>query len=98
MLKLNIPQLVTAVQNAEAFTLPKMNKGTKYLHRKVFCNLLTGHGVFLSDLNFNAFTADDIRTLSDMYEEIIGKNQHEANGIANTLRTIDPVCKATAYV
>jgi uncharacterized protein with WD repeat len=98
MKKLNITQLIKSVKNVDSFSLPKMNKGTSYLYDAVFRKMSNGNAVFLSELDFDAFTVDDIRTLSDLYDKVIDKNHSEADSIVTTLRGITPMSKATAYV
>jgi hypothetical protein len=97
-MKLNIAQLMSAIQKADKFSFPKMNKGTRYLYDTVFCKMSNGTAVFLSELDFDAFSTDDVRTLSDLYDKVIEKNHDEADSIVTTLRRIIPMSKATAYV
>jgi hypothetical protein len=67
-----------------------MNKGTTYLYDMVFCKMSNGTAVFLSELDFDAFTVDDVRTLNGLYDKVIEKNHGEANSIVTTLRGITP--------
>jgi len=98
MLKINIAQLVDAVQKAPAFELPEMNEGTSYLYYHIFCNLSKGKDVCLTDVEFSAFDLNDIHNLSDLNENVFEINHLQANGISGTLRKIAPICKASAYV
>ena len=98
MLKINIPQLVSAVQNAPAFEVPEINQGTNYLFNNIYGRLAKGEDVRLSDLDFSAFDSEDINTLHDLYNDVYGKNNYQANSIADALRKIIPISKAAAYV
>ena len=97
-MKLNITQLISAVQKADKFSYPEMNKGTTYLYDTVFRKISNGTAVFLSELDFDAFSADDVHTLSDLYDDVIEKNYDKADSIVTTLRGITPMSKATVYV
>lgn len=98
MLKVNINQLVAAVQQAAPFTPPEMDKGTKYLFNNIYSRLSCGEVVRLPDLDFNAFSADDIDSLNDLYKEVFERDSLQAGGIAGALRMTAPVCKTAAYV
>ena len=98
MIQINIAGLMEAVQKASPFVMPEMNKGTSYLHSKVYTRLTNDETVMLSELDFSAFESDDIQTLARLYDDVFEKNSHQANIIAGTLRKAAPVCKAAAYI
>jgi len=50
MLKINITQLITAVQDAAPFAAPEMSDGTSYLFDSVYTCLSKGKDVRLSEL------------------------------------------------
>jgi len=91
-------QFKTAIQEAAHFTVPEMNSGTSYLYDIVYCRLINGEEVLLSDFDFDAFDSEDIHSFSDLYDNMFGKNNHQADSIINTLRQVAPVCEAVAYV
>jgi len=97
-MKINIPILISAVQNAPAFEAPKISEGTTYLLNNTYNRLLRGEEVLLSDLDLNAFESEDISTLHDLYNNVYGKNNYQANHIVATLRMIAPTSKTAAYV
>jgi hypothetical protein len=75
-----------------------MNEGTGYLFKNIYCRLSSGEDVRFSDLDFNAFDAEDIDSLKDLFHNIFEECNYEINSIANALRQIAPVCKPSAYV
>jgi len=98
MLKINISQLITAVQEAPPFDFPEMNEGTSYLFKSLFCRLASDEDVWLSDLDLNAFTIEDVGSLKDLYNNVFEQSNYEVNSIAGKLRKIAPVCKSSSYV
>ena len=97
-MQVNIKQLMAAIHEAAPFTLPEMNEGTSYLFANVYNRLSIGANVTISSLDFSAFDSDDIRLLSDLYDNIFEKNASQSEGIVETLQRISPMCKASAYV
>ena len=97
-MKLNITQLMSAVQEAPPFDFPEMNEGTSYLFKNFFCRLASAEDVWLSGLDLNAFSMDDIGSLGDLYSEVLEQSNYQVNSIANALRRIAPVCKIMSYV
>jgi hypothetical protein len=97
-MQVDIKQLAAALRKAPPFALPEMNEGTSYLYNRVYNRLVNGDIVRLSDLDFSAFEEDGIRALCSLYDDVIEKNAHHANSIANILREAAPICKAAAYI
>ena len=98
MMQVNINQLVAALRKAPVYTQPEMDEGTSYLFYHVYNRILRGEKVRLSELDFAAFEEDDIHSLSELYNSVFERNNREAGCITGTLRKIDPICKAAAYV
>ena len=98
MLQVNIRQLVAAVQEADPFALPEMSEGTSYLYNNIYDRLSRGENVWLSDLDFDAFTSEDIGSLDYLHDNILGNNGFQADCIIKTLRKITPLCRAEVYV
>jgi len=98
MISLNIKQLAEAIRETNELRLPDMTAGTEYLYNRLYRKLSLGEDVRLSELDFNAFTDDDINSLSDLHMNIFEKNEHKANGIASELHRINPEYKPVCYV
>jgi len=98
MIKLDVSQLIAALQKAETFVEPETSQGTNYLYESVYESLLNGVGVRLSDLDFSAFDADDVSSLYDLYNDTISKNISITDDLARKLRGIAPAHKAAIYI
>ena len=98
MLKINITQLMTSIQDAPTFIAPEMDSGTSYLFNSIYKRISCGEDVHLSDLDFDAFDLEDIGSLSELFNNVFEENNYKANGIADTIRKAAPVCKEPFYV
>lgn len=98
MITVNIKKLTEAIGEANEFRMPDMTAGTDYLYNRLYRKLSQGEDVKLSELDFNAFTEDDIDLFSDLYTEVFERNEYKANGIASELRRIKPEYKPVCYV
>ena len=98
LITVSIKNLVDAVRDTDAFTMPEMNGGTAYLYNTVYRRMSAGHDVKLSELNFDAFEQDDVDTLNDLHSDVFERNSHANHGLTCTLRSIAPESKAVAYV
>lgn len=98
MLTVNVKQLVSAVEEAERFSLPEMNSGTRYLYDELCRPLSEGLERRLSEINFGGFRIDDIESLRNIYSETLEGNVRRAESLARTLREIPPVAAASAFV
>jgi len=98
MLQINIARLMTVLRDTTPFTLPAMNEGVNYLYENIYTRLSEGEDVRLSRLDLSAFTAEDIRTFDDLYDNIFEGNNCQGANIVSILRNTEPTCKATTYV
>lgn len=98
MITVNVKNLMGAIQEADAFKMPDMNEGTSYLYDTIYNNLSRDIDVKLSGIDFDAFEAEDIDSLSDLHTDVFERNCYAANGIMSTLQQVSPVCKAVGYV
>ena len=98
MITVSIKQLVSAIAEADAFSLPGMNEGTSYLYDTVYRRMSKGDTVRLSELDFDAFEAEDVDSFSDIYSDVFERNSYAASGISSALRSMTPASKAVAYV
>jgi hypothetical protein len=97
-MKVNITQLMTAIQEAPPFVFPEMNEGTNYLFTSLYCRLASDEVVWLSSLDLNAFSLEDVVSLGELYGNVFEQTNYKVHSIANALRKITPVCKAAAYI
>lgn len=98
MITVSVKKLVSAIEEADGFKLPDMNEGTGYLYNDIYRRLTRGEDVRLSEIDFDAFEADDVDSLNDLHSDIFERNYYTADNISSALRTIVPVCKAVGYV
>ena len=98
MLTVSLKQLVEAIGEANEFRLPDMNMGTEYLYDRLYRRLSRGEDVRLSELDFNAFGADDITSLENLHINTFEKAAFTASGITSELRKIAPVYVPAAFV
>jgi len=97
-MKIDLVRLAANLQSAQTFELPELNQGTAYLHDNIITRLLNGEMVHLSDLDFDAFDAEDIDALSNLYDGFYEKTSAQAVNILHSLRRADPISKVAAYV
>ena len=98
MITVSINQLVTAIQNADTFSMPEMSSGVEYLHRNLFKRLLHEGEAKLSELDFTAFDEADLSSFSRLYTDVLERNYYTADDITTILRDIAPACRAVTYV
>lgn len=98
MITVSTKRLVSAIEEAESFKMPDMNEGTAYLYNTIYSRLSQNIDVRLSDIDFDAFEAEDIDVLNDLHSDVFETNHCSANGIISTLRQVAPVSKAVGYV
>ena len=98
MVTVNVKQLVSAIEEADAFRLPDMNRGTRYLYDRVYGCLSEGRELRLSDVDFESFGLDDIDSMRDLYSETLECNVRKADALARALRDIPPRAAASAFV
>ena len=58
MVTVSVKQLVSAIEEADAFQMPDMNRGTRYLYDRVYGRLSEGREIRLSEVDFGSFEAD----------------------------------------
>lgn len=98
MITVSTKQLVSAIEEAEAFKIPAMNAGTEYLYNSVYNKLAQNMDVRLSALDFEAFELEDIDSLTDIYSNVFERNCYTADKLASALRSAASVSKTAAYV
>lgn len=98
MLTVNVKQLVSAIEEADIFKLPEMNRGTQYLYDKIYGRLSEGREIRLSEVDFGSFEADDIDSMRELYSDTLEENGRRADSLARTLQCIEPLTAASAFV
>lgn len=98
MVTVSVKQLVSAIEEADAFRLPDMNRGTQYLYDKIYGRLSEGREIHLSEVDFGSFEADDIDSMREMYWDTLEGNGRKADSLAHILQNIPPNTAASAFV
>ena len=98
MVTVNVKQLVSAIEEAEAFRLPDMNEGTGYLYGRVYGCLSEGRELRLSEIDFERFDLEDIDSMRDLYSETLECSGRKADALARALLDIPPHASASAFV
>ena len=98
MVTVNVKQLVSAIEEADAFRLPDMNRGTRYLYDMVYGRLSEGKDVRLSEVDFGSFEADDIDSMRELYSDTLEGSARKTDSLMRTLQCIEPYAAAPAFV
>ena len=98
MITVSVKQLVSAIEEADAFDLPDMSAGTDYIYNNIYSRLTRNMDVRLSEINFDAFELYDVDTMREMYSGVLEANENMAVTLADTLRNIPPAVTASAFV
>lgn len=98
MLTLSIKNFLSAIDSADAFSLPAMNTGTKYIFDSIYKRLLHGEVLKLSEINFDNFELDDINIMRDLYEDVLVANERKADSLTHTLQSIQPRAVDSVFV
>ena len=98
MITISIEKLYEAIGEAESFGLPDMSAGAQYLYGYIYQKLLRDEQIRLSEIDFDAFTPDDLTSLRDLHENVFEKNEMTAYGIKTELQKMQPSFDHAAYV
>ena len=98
MVTVSVKQLVSAIEEADAFKMPDMNRGTRYLYDRVYGRLSEGREIRLSEVDFGSFEADDIESMRELYSDTLEENSRRTDSLAHILQNIPPHTAAAAFV
>ena len=97
MITVSTKHLVSAIEEAEAFSLPDMNEGASYLYNELYRRLSEGADLLLSDIDFDRFELDDIDSIRELHSGF-ENNEGKAHTLIRALWGIPPVTKASAFI
>lgn len=98
MLTVDVKQLVSAIGEADAFRLPDMNKGTRYLYDRVYGCLSEGKKLRLSGIDFGRFGLEDIDSMRELYSDTLEYNGKKAHALARVFWDMPPYTAVLAFV
>ena len=98
MLTVSVKALVEAIQDTEAYSLPEMNSGTEYLYKNLYSRLVHGDTVHLSDLDFDAFEAEDVGELEDLYSNVFCAHGSQTSRLRAEFHNMPAAVARTRYV
>ena len=97
MITVSTKQLVSAIEEAEAYHLPDMNEGVCYLYNELYRRLSDGSNLLLSEIDFDRFELDDIDFIRELHSSF-ESNEGKANTLIRALWGIPPATKASAFI
>lgn len=98
MVSVSTKTLLSAIEEAEAFSLPEMNEGTQYLYDELYGKVSRGMDLHLSEIEFNRFELDDVDTMRDLYSDTLEANERKAETLTNNLVNISPAAVVSEFV
>lgn len=98
MISVSTKKLLSAIEEAEEFTLPEMNEGTQYLYDELYGKVSRGMELHLSEIEFDRFELDDIDVIRDLYSDILEANERKAETITRNLVNIPPATVVSEFV
>ena len=98
MISVSTKALLSAIEEAEAFSLPEMNEGTQYLYDELYGKVSRGMDLHLSEIEFDRFELDDVDMLRDLYTETLGTNEMKAETLARNLANMPPAAISSEFV
>ena len=98
MISVSTKTLLSAIEEAEAFSLPEMNEGTQYLYDELYGKVSRGMDLHLSEIEFDRFELDDVDMLRDLYSDTLESNEIKAETLSHNLANIPPVAAVSKFV
>lgn len=98
MISVSTKTLLSAIEEAEAFSLPEMNEGTQYLYDELYVKVSRGMELHLSEIEFDRFKLDDIDMMRDLYSDTLEANERKAETITRNLVNIPPAAVVSKFV
>ena len=93
-MKLNLKLLATRFFQAEDVPSVSEDGVNRYLLEHILCPNLKGNGLYLGDINFGAFDAEDVPVLEDYHDSLIEASR-ALSQFAGTVDRVPPVPRET---
>lgn len=98
MISVSTKTLLSAIEEAEDFSLPEMNEGTQYLYDELYGKVSRGMELHLSEIEFERFKLDDIDMMRDLYSDTLEANERKAETITRNLVNIPPAAVVSEFM
>lgn len=98
MISVSTKTLLSAIEEAEDFSLPDMNEGTQYLYDELYGKVSRGMELHLSEIEFDRFELDDVDMMRDLYSDTLEANERKAETITRNLVNIPPAAVVSEFV
>lgn len=98
MISVSTKTLLSAIEEAEAFSLPEMNEGTQYLYDELYGKVSRDMELHLSEIEFDRFKLDDIDMMRDLYSDTLEANERKAETLTHNLMNIPPAAVISEFV
>ena len=98
MITVSVSQLMSAIEEADAFKIPDMSEGTDYLYNKIYMRLSFGEDVRLSEINFYNFELNDVDNIRKLHSDVLEANEQKSEALVQSLRGLKPATVTAVYV
>lgn len=98
MISVSTKTLLSAIEEAEAFSLPDMNEGTQYLYDELYGKVSRSMDLHLSEIEFERFELDDVDMMRDLYSDTLEANERKVETLTNNLVKIPPAAVVSEFV
>ncbi len=98
MITVSTKNLLSAIEEAEEFSLPEMNTGTQYLYDELYGKVSRGMELHLSEIKFDRFKLDDVDMMRDLYSDTLEANERKAEALTHNLVNIPPAAVVSDFV
>ena len=93
-MKLDLELLFTSLSRTEENTSVSRDGVNDYLIDKILFSCMNGERIFLKDIDFSAFDAEDVEELERFYDRMTAPVQ-QLEKVVTAMRTVDPVAASS---
>ena len=93
-MKLDLELLFTNLSRTEEDTGVSRDGVNDYLIDKILFSCMNGERIFLKDIDFSAFDAEDVEELERFYDRMTAP-VHQLEKVVTAMRTVDPVAASS---
>lgn len=99
MQKLNVKRFVEAISGLENYVPPiEAKKGVQYLYDVLYTKALNGEAIKLADIDFSAFTIEDMEAFEDYFDNTICGRNRTVDTITGGLKRTPPAASKARFI